>query len=230
MEATAKLIAEDIDSGKYFAEARQWYNKIYLQPLSETSILVTIVTILLAVFLITSYNLYSVFPRVRQVNTMVFLPSTLYVYPTIKNIAQAGKTTKQVVAEYLCGKYIQARESYDYSTLIYNYNFIFRSSTKPLFDSYYQNLIISNPSSPIVLYKDTQIITTAINNTVVDLNTGTATVRFTTTLYDHQSKIISTNQWVATIGFYLDNYDFSKSINSQLNFIVTKYNVTLATT
>ena len=145
------------------------------------------------------------------------------IYPVIKNIAEPGKTTKQVVAEYLCGRYIKAMESYTYSDLAYSYNFIFRSSSKQLFDNYYQNLAISNPNSPLVLYQDTKTVEVIILDTNVQVETGNAVVRFNKIVRDAQNKQLSNTNLVTNMSFYLDNYDFSKSINSRLNFIVTKY-------
>jgi len=230
MEAAAKLIAEDIESGKYFVEARHWYNRVYLQPLSEISIVFTMMAIFLGTLLVVSYNVYSVFPIVTKVDTLAFLPSTLDYYPVIKNIENPEKTTKQVVTEYLCGRYVKAMEEYNYSNLTYNYNFIFRSSSKQLFDNYYQNLVISNPNSPLVLYQDTKTVEVTIIDTAVQVSTSNAVVKFNRIVRNAQNKELSNTNMVANINFYIDNYDFSKSINSRLNFIVTKYDTKQITT
>ena len=89
MEAAAKLIAEDIESGKYFVEARHWYNRVYLQPLSETSIVFTMMAIFVGTLLVVTYNLYSVFPIVTKVETLAFLPSTLSSYQ-VKQLSAAA--------------------------------------------------------------------------------------------------------------------------------------------
>lgn len=225
MEETAKLIADDIESGKYFTEARFWYNRVHLQPLSETSVMSLIVAVLAAIVLLVSYNLYAIFPEKTKVQTVLYLPSTLEKYPVLSNIAQPGKTTKQVVVEYLCGRYVLARESYNYNSLIYGYNFIFRSSSKQLFDAYYQNLALANPNSPIVLYKEDKTVTVDIDEENIQADTGNGVVKFTSTIRDKQGKMISTAKWMAELSFYIDNYDFSKSINAPLSFIVTKYDV-----
>jgi type IV secretory pathway component VirB8 len=230
MEAAAKLIAEDIKTGKYFAEARHWYNRVYLQPLSETSIVFTMMAIFVGTLLVVTYNLFSIFPIVTKVDTLAFLPSTLENYPVIKNIAKPEKTTKEVVLEYLCDRYVKAIESYNYSNLIYNYNFIFRSSSKQLFDNYYQNLAISNPNSPLVLYQDTKTVEIIIIDTNVQVSTGSAIVKFNKIVRDAQNKELSNTYLTSNLNFYIDNYDFSKSINSRLNFIVTKYNTKQTTT
>ncbi len=224
MEATAQLIAEDIDSGKYFLEARHWYNRLYLQPLSEVSMVLSLAVLFLCISLMIAYNLYSVFPVTKKVNTVVMLPNTLNVHPIITSISQPDKSTRQVIAEYLCGRYVKAREGYDYNNLVYGYNFIFRSSTKELFDMYYKGLAISNPNSPIVLYRDHKTIRINIIDTQ-QLEDDTVVVKFTATINNHKGKVISHTAWIANLSFYLSNYNYQKPMNSKLDFIITKYDV-----
>ena len=45
-----------------------------------------------------------------------------------------------------------------------------------------------------------------------------------------ENKELSNAYLTSNLNFYIDNYDFSKSINSRLNFIVTKYNTKQTTT
>jgi type IV secretion system protein VirB8 len=230
MEAAAKLIAEDIESGKYFVEARHWYNRVYLQPLSETSIVfITMIAFVIALIFAT-YNLYSIFPRVTKVDVLAFLPDTLNKYAVVKDISDPKKTTRQVVAEYLCGRYVKAMESYDYKDLAYSYNFVFRSSSKQLFDTYYQSLAISNPHSPLVLYQDTKTVEAKVIDVNMQINTGNAIVKFNKIVRDEKGRQLANNDFVANISFYLDNYDFSKSVSSKLSFIVTKYDTKQITT
>lgn len=226
MKEATKLISEDIESGKYFTEARSWFNKVHLQPLSEIFVMFIVLSALAFMLFTLLVNIYGVFPVTTKVKTVVFMPNTINYYPTLKKIGEKNKTTREVVAQYLCKRYVIAREAYDYPKLSSSYNFIFRSSSKQLFDEYYQALALSNPDSPIVLYKDQNTVTVDINEETIQTDNGTGVIKFTTNLYDKRNKLVSSRKLTANIAFYLDeNYNFEKSVDSKLDFIVTKYDV-----
>ena len=81
-----------------------------------------------------------------------------------------------------------------------------------------------------MLYQDTKTVEVTIIDTAVQVSTSNAVVKFNRIVRNAQNKELSNTNMVANINFYIDNYDFSKSINSRLNFIVTKYDTKQITT
>lgn len=226
MDSKSNLIVEEVKSGKYFTEARDWYNRVHVQPLSEISYL-GFICIMLVIMLGTALmNLYAAFPVTKKINAVINLPNTLEYYPVIKSIDQPGQSTKAVVTKYLCKRYVLARESYDYAQLSSSYSFIFRSSSRLVFDSYYQSIALSNPNSPIVVYKDKSTVTVDILEENIQTEQGKGNIKFTRLYKDKWGKQFAKRTATATFSFYIDpNFDFSKSDNKPLSFIVTSYEV-----
>jgi type IV secretory pathway component VirB8 len=222
-----RVIVRTVNDGRYFVLALKWYNSMFLMPARGAAILQLLCTALLLLLCVSLYNLYSVFPLSKNIDVVMFLNDTISFYPRIKNIAEENKSTKQVVSEYLCAKYVAARETYLAKKFESKYQFIMNCSSKEVFDKYYSFLSTTNSDSPLTLYKnntkaDIEIIshhTTKVNND------NLVTVVFNKKIYAQTGNMISQKRRIATLKFYLSEYDFSKSTNAKLDFIVTEYNV-----
>lgn len=237
MEGSAKLIAEEIESKRYFLEARKWYADIFLQPTRDAALMIIASTALIFIVTFTMYNVSNVFPLSKKVDVVLSLRDTIKYYATLKNISEGDKSTKQVVTEYLCANYVKARESYNTNRFPANYYFVLHSSSKEIFDVYHKYITESN-DSPIMLHKngytvEIETISSSLNtqndSSNIELDGSkkydSVNVKFTKKVYDASKALISSSNLEANVMFYLSDYDFSKSVSSKLDFIVTHYDV-----
>jgi type IV secretory pathway component VirB8 len=223
MDKRAKEIADSIESGEYFVEGMKWYNKVFVYPLKISVMmrLMGYIAIILAVIM--GINLYRVFPLVTKVNIITHLDNTIVFFPKLSFPTDPKKTTRQFIVESLSAKYVRSRESYDPIGFKNNYMFLLKSSSKNIFDTYYQYITSKNPSNPLNLYLKKHITKVKIlqKNSVPDVNK--VTIIFNKDIFDIFGAFQYSSKWKADIEFYLSNYNFNESTDAKLDFIVTKY-------
>ena len=149
----------------------------------------------------------------------------VYFYPKLKPISDKDKSTKQVVVEYLGSKYVQARESYDSRRFSSRYYFVLHSSVKEVFDEYYHAIQDIDKPGIAVLRKhggkaDIEIISKFLGKEDDSVN-----IRFRKKIYDEDKNLLSNSIWEAKMRYHLSDYDFTKSTNARINFIVTQYDL-----
>lgn len=223
MDERAQAIAEEIENGEYFAEARHWYNRIFVYPLRAYALMRIMSYAAIAITLAMVWNVYRVFPLVTQLKVIARVNNTSLFYPVLLRPNDSKKTTKQFVIESLVAKYVNARESYQPERYKVNYNFLLKSSSKKVFDEYYSHITSKKPESPLTLYIKKQVLKVRILNTELDLDANKATVTYDEDTFNVYGELQSSTRWKADIEFYLSKYDFSKSVDSKLDFIVTHY-------
>lgn len=223
MDESAKEIARAIDSGEYFAEAKQWYNKVFVYPLKHSATMRIMCYATIAISVLMLINLYQIFPLVSNVNIIAHLNDTVNFLPKLVRSTDSRKTNRQFVSEELCAKYVASREGYNPSNFKTNYIFLLKSSSKEIFDVYYKYITSKDPYNPLNLYLKKHI--TRINilkkESVSDVNK--VTVIFDKDIFDVFGAFQYSSRWEADIEFYLSQYDFNESTNAKLDFIVTKY-------
>ncbi len=227
MDSTNKFISQEIDSGRYFSEAREWYKYVFVKPASDAAFMIVVSSIVLIVLTISLSSIYSIYPMIQKVKIVVFLEDTINFYPNLKRISDQNKTVKQAVIEYLCSKYVKSKEGYDKKKFKANYNFILRSSAKNIFANYYQKLTEENEDdtdySIAKLNKIGGKINIEIISTSFDKKNNRVTVKFHKKIYNKVGKALSDLILEAQIKYYISDYDFTKSTNTKLKFIVTQY-------
>ena len=218
-------LKKSIESGEYFIEARKWYNNMFLFPIRYNSFMLGISLSIIIVLFFTFHSLYNIFPLSETVQVVVPLNNTLDFVPMLKNISEPGKSTKQVVLEYLATKYIQARETYDPATFKANYYYILRSTDKKLFNDYYENISNAGEQSPALLYKKGLRSKIEVISETYDANNNFIAVNFVKQNYNLLTGENSVQQFEAKIQFLVSDYNFAESENARLNFIVTGYEI-----
>jgi type IV secretory pathway component VirB8 len=225
MDERAQAIAEDIESGAYFAEARHWYSRIFVYPLRAYALMRMVSYAAIVLALAMAWNVYSVFPLVTQLKVIARVNNTSLFYPVLLRPSDSKKTTKQFITESLAAKYVNARESYQPERYKTNYNFLLKSSSKKIFDDYYSYITSKKAESPLNLYLKKQVVKVRVLKTELALDANKVTVTFGKDIFNVYGEIQSSSRWKADIEFYLSKYDFSKSVEAKLDFIVTNYTV-----
>jgi type IV secretion system protein VirB8 len=219
-------VAKDkIESGDYFVEARNWYNSIFLSPIKINAFVYgASISIIMVLFFI-SYSLYNIFPLSEEVRIVVHLESTRDFIPVLKSLKDPGKSTKQSVLEYLSTKYVKSREIYNPKTFKKNYYFILRSTEKNLFNKYYDNISKKNDQNPSLLYKKGDRSKFFMISNTYDGDNNFITVNFSKQNYNVNTGKESWQKLQARLKFDVSDYNFAKSENARLSFIVTDYEI-----
>lgn len=221
MDQVASQVTQDVESGKYFSEAKEWYHHIYIKPASECALMYIFAMGAIALWCITIFNLYSVFSYNKDITIVARLNNTIDYYPKLKRLADHYD---QDIIKFMASNYVKAKESYVPNDFQNNYKFIYRNSSKEVFDKYKQYIAPSNPKSPLVLYGWQGKITVDIKEVLYN-DDKNLTVMFTKKGYDNYNKLLFTQNLKALIKYRMENIDFKTKKESRINFAVDGYSV-----
>lgn len=221
MKNISDLKQEYVKSGKYFEDAREWYNFKYLYPLSQRSFLLLICSIYLLLLIGAASILYNLFPLVNQVRYSLNTTS----YQNSANIIKASSLDNNPlasIADVLVKDYLKVRESYNYDDLRKQFTYIQNSSTRIVFRKFSSYMNMDNPDSPVTRYQ--KYIKKSIDIMAVHyLTDRTAEITFNSIAKNSSGDIFEDIIWQATIDFEIDDINLSLTSGSRFNFVVTGY-------
>ena len=216
-------LKETIEDGSYYKEARRWYNDVFLCPIRSNSFMLgasfSIVVVLIGVL----YSIYNVFPLSEEVRVVVHMSNTMDFKAKLQNIESSKKSTKQSVLEFLAKKYVLSREKYDPKTFKSDYYFILRSTGKDNFNAYYEKISKKDDQNLAFLYKKGWRSNIKVISTNYDGKNNFIAVKFLKENYNIITGKGFSKTFEAQLKFYVSNYNFAKSKDAKLNFIVTDY-------
>ncbi len=219
MDPVAKQISRDIDSGKYFSEAREWYSQIFLKPAFETAIMYFYVMCASVILCIVAVNLYSIFPTSKKITVVAKLDNTLSYYPVIKRV---NGNYEQNIAEFIASRYVKARESFVPDRFPLNYKFVYRNSSPQIFNTYQEAVSTNNPNSPLITYGWNGKITVQITKVMHNGN-NKVTVLFTRKGLDNYNRVLFAQNLEAMIDYVQGKIDFDVKKSSPIDFKVRSY-------
>jgi len=241
-----KEIADKIKDGSYFTDAREWYMRQYLYPITERSFLIIVTVILVAccVFLVLNFT------AIREHNSEMALPikvdNSYDYFSVIKPIASYEETTQEAVARYLVNHYVTTREEYFPSEILtkeYKYRIkkMKSSSSKKVLNEYQNYMNSLNPYSPVSRYEDhtsREIAIKSFNFDGDDKTSGKVRVLFEATeiarentdgtkMNSDDDAKIKKSLWEATVHFKLPDIETIARTGAPLRFIVKYYRARL---
>jgi len=219
MNPVSKQIVQDVDSGKYFAEAREWYNDVFIKPVYETATMYIYAICSFILCGIVAFNLYGIFPNKENVTVVAKISDTLTHYPKLKEIRS---NTGTEIIKYIANNYVKARESYDPYQFRDSYIFVFRNSSRPVFDFYQKYINTGNPASPLVSYGWDGRIDVEINSTELN-DKNNLTVRFTKKGYDKYNRTVFVQNLESSIDYQIGKYEFDSKKVVPIDFKVQSY-------
>ncbi|MEQ9115343.1 MAG: VirB8/TrbF family protein [Rickettsiales bacterium] len=223
MDSVSKQIVQDVDSGKYFAEAREWYNDIFIKPVYETATMYIYAVssfILCAIF---AFNLYGIFPSKEKVTIVAKLSDTLTHYPKLREIKS---DTKEEIIKYMASNYIKSRESYNAKQFKDHYIFVYRNSSRQVFNLYQKNVSPNDTNSPLVTYGWEGKIDVDIKDIKLG-DKNNLTVRFTKKGYDKYNRTVFVQNLESNIDYKLGKYKMNRKKKVPIPFSVENYQVKL---
>ncbi len=237
-----KEIAEKVESGELFIEARHWYLGTYLNRFVERSYLVVIFLMMLVLMGFVVYYYASILPIKKSVPIQVEIKDAANESTRISYMGNKRKdfSIDKIMIKYFSARFVEALESYDFrdnfKKLKKNQNIINTLGNNDI-KSYYEDLVSFRSGNSIILkYKkdvireifiDTDKIEIAQNEIDVenpDLNKYEVTVNFTV---KETNKFSGTmlSSWQSKIGLSFENirYNYEERDFSPLNFKVYNY-------
>lgn len=150
MPSEPSRIAQSLEDGSYFKEARAWYSSIYLSVLSERYffiILTTIATLTGMIALLALIRLMPLNPR----EPFIYLAQNAYLeIPVVKPIKTYRKQDiNDALRRFFLAEFVLRREGYSSSTLTQRLNFVRNHSSKEAYMRYARMMDMRNPSSPV---------------------------------------------------------------------------------
>jgi type IV secretory pathway component VirB8 len=227
------IIAQKLEGGTYFKDAREWYAEKYLYPIKERSFY--LVTCLLAcytfaVIAFTAKNLNSVD---LETPFTVYTDNATDYFSLISPLIKDGEAPQEAIAKHLVIDYLKTREEYFHVNMKGNnlkriLKKIKISSSKEVYGGYQSYMNKTNPYSPFIRYRDHTNRSIRIKDfkfTSGDLTNGKVEILFEATEeYTYKSQ---KNLWRAFINFRLPNVEVISQSGVPLRFVVTHYKVKL---
>lgn len=230
MDDISRSISEYVKNGKYYEDARKWYLNTFIGPISEKSYLAVLTVFYLIVVVISGYYYSNTKPAEPIVDYLLFSEDISRTYSVVHTPTDNDKVDPQTrITQYILGRYIQARESYDIHNIDNQLEFVKNTTDANDFLQYQNMISINNPSSPQMIYQD--MYNKTINIKKVDVlkkrtldNIEQAIVYFQSNLRNLSSNQENLEDFVATINFKIDNIKTLMAKDSQkLDFLVLSY-------
>lgn len=227
-----KEISEKIRDGSYYEEAKQWYFRKYLSPITDRSYVLVIACLIGIAFLISAYNTWQLKKSMdakRDYPFIVNAENSTDDFSHIKSLGDDSETAQQAIAKYLVIDYIRTREEYTKDMLGEKYKRILkkikRTSTASVLSEYKNYMNDLNPYSPLIRYSDhseRKIEIKSFSFLDNDITSGKADVIFDAIVINDNGKT-ETSQWEATVHFRLPNVENISETGSTIRFIIKYY-------
>ncbi len=233
VEDTPK-IAESIRSGRYFSEARGWYQAVYIGAISERTFFLIIAVLAGFVACVSILSLVRLMPITTR--PAVVIPVTERFDEVLRHMAPLRGGTKDAataVEEFFVLQYVLARESYGAQGFQANVRFVRGQSDPATYNAYAQEQDVSNPQSRAALLgqEGQRVITLQsiqvnadkvlqplppvdATGVAASVDTHTARVRFTAETAGGTSPTKS--QWTAQIKYHYTKLDVAAIKNDKI--------------
>lgn len=215
MDRVSESIAKNVRSGRYFEDAKAWYNSIIVNNIVQRSYLILIACVTLILTLTMALNIYSILPNTYQMQFIASIPDLSDFNTKIKKFDQPGnRSINELIYSYLLGFYVKSYESYDYNNLANQLKDINSKSSKQVYKQFYSNLSLDNPTSPILLLQQSGTRTIEIKSVAFEEEKDLAKINFLSDQRSGMARItyVSTDK-------YADNSKKSAIKLAEINFL-----------
>ncbi len=233
-----KALAQSIESGEYYEQARRWYDQVYIAPISQR-ILFIVVALFAASFMLMAFisvtNLLPISPRVPFV---IHNDRPLEYHPKMTRFKKPGEPADPALIRYYLETYIKQREGYNARRMLMSRAFVLQHSVPDVSKAYLQKISNSNPKSPVRLhgrFRDVMVEIRAIRflPSSDDKNIRKAEIDFSTMVVANQQQ--QKTDWTATLAYEYTNLTMRNTYDETVadyvldfdepTFKVTAYNV-----
>lgn len=229
MDDINRSISEYVKTGQYYLDARKWYANKFVYVVSERAYILLFLILFSTALMILGFFFMQTSPAPPEI-TYVSKTDDIARYYSV--IFPAGKSTDKPqiqVTKYMLAKYVRVRETYVFSAIEDQLNFIKNTTVPQEYLSYANMMSINNPSSPMMLYQDENIKKVDIQDIKLleaKEKYQKAIVYFKSSLKNiATNKVVSENMF-AIISFKIDDIELLLNNGAKkLNFLVLEYSL-----
>ncbi|MDX2050038.1 MAG: VirB8/TrbF family protein [Rickettsiaceae bacterium] len=217
-----------IESGEYFKEAIDWYNKQYLEPFCHRTIFFLIFLYGFTLFVSLFITLFSLFPVHSQVQYAVYVRDESNLQANIIPIenTKTDQESNIVITKIFLSLYVEKMEGYVYEQMNQKLKFLYNTSTTSVYQNYKDYIDISNPKSPLIRFQSSAKRVIKVKSVTLTSDSS-AKVLFNATTAKDDGKILENQELEADIKFTIDKIKKITEKESQFNFVVGEYNIKL---
>jgi len=220
-------IKEYISDGRYFLDARKWYTYKYLSPITHKVWAFYTASILVIMLAAACININQLLPIQQTISYAIAVEKKNSTTDENANIIRMDDSDTEItpvhfIATTLLQNYIINRESYDYNKLTKQFLHIKNSSTRIIFQRFYDYMNINNPDSPVIRYQKYAQRNIVINN-ISFVSNNEAMIEFKSIAKDTSGKTFEDLKWQAQVGFEMSDIKTKLPGGSKFNFTVTDY-------
>ena len=220
MEEIDKLqLNESLKNGEYYKNSINWYNEIFIFPILEKSSYIICITIFLALFATSLLNIVSILPLSKQLMYKVDIDSTDQMKSIITKLNDTENSVSNAIAKIFIEDYVIARESYDYSKLIEQFQYINNNSNSVEYKKFENDMSLNNVNSPVLKYQKNTIKTIDVSS--INFFNDHTEVKFSTKITNDDGSISENTLWKVTLKYQMDNINTSSTGN--FNFLIINY-------
>lgn len=203
MSEPYKEIADAVRSGSYFLEARQWFQAVYIGPISERSFFLIIAVLASVVAFFSLAAVFRLMPLTNRDPVLVYATDRPDdVYMTLVPLTEKREPVNPAIVEFFVTQYVLAREGYFYQTFAANARFVRAQSDVNTYNAYATAYSPSNPASPLANlgeYGQRLVTPRSVRMSSTKDGKGSAEVMFSTEVRGSDNPTIT--NWTAKIDF-----------------------------
>jgi len=202
VKSSHEIIAEKLEDGSYYKEARQWYNVMYLSPISERIFFVILTITSGVIFIFGVMALIYLLPISPRVPFIYSAKNIAKEIPVITRLRASKESTNPALIRYYLKVYAEMRESYSEDKFLLRREFVKVYSDPSVFNEYNRITHPDNPRSPIRRYGSFTDLKVQVKHITFDRSAQPykGTVYFTTEEVGPTSS--EATNWMATINFF----------------------------
>ncbi len=225
MDPVLSAVQEYVKSGKYFSDARKWYNFKYVVPFSNRSILLLVCAIFTLLLTIICININILLPINQKISYVI--KSSTDKQAVITNTKESTLHDPYgSIANIMLKNYVLQREKYNYDLLKQQFVFIKNTSTRIVYMQFANFMSVDNPISPVMRYQ--KLYGRSINITSIhNINNNEVVVNFESLAKNTAGEVLENMLWEAKIGYIMDSISANFLPNAPFNFTVTSYKLKL---
>lgn len=229
MDDLNRSISNYVKSGQYYIDARKWYLNKFIFAVTQRSYIIVFLFLFAISLSVLWLHYGSSNPAPTGLTYVSPSPDVAKSYSVIFPAGEPTDNPQLQITKYMLSSYVTKRESYKFGNIKDQLAFVRNTSVSSEYAQYAQYMSINNPSSPLMLYQDSNVKEVDIKDVKIinnDLQSGQAIVFFVSSLRNLATNNIDSQDMVALIKFKIDNIEDLMTRNAKnLSFIVTSYNL-----
>ena len=203
MSSEQQEVADLIRSGRYYAEARDWYKTLYIGPISERSFFLLIAGLAAAISLLALLAVHSLLPLTWRPGLIVYNHDVDGQRPSLGVLQPHGASMNGSIEKFFVMQYVVARESYQPTDFAADSAFVRAHSTPEVANQYAALYGPANPRSPANVLGSSGKRVVTLGDIAVRRGSKMprqVTVKFSTALQG--VGVEAKTQWTATLSYY----------------------------